>query len=895
MKIKKLGISIALAACTLSLAACGTRNTESNDSTYTPTPEISGGDTGKDTDTTTGGDTGKDTDTTTGGDTGKDTDTTTGGDTGKDIDTTTGGDTGKDTDKTTGGDTGKDTDTTTGGDTGKDTDTTTGGETGKDTDTTTGGDTGKDKDTTSGNTDKTNSELEKLESEVKSTSMTITKVKGDQESAYIEFNPVAGATNYKVYVKKTKDAKQNEVYDSYKEVDQQLIRKYKSDSTYKFRCDALGLAAGVYSMKVTYTLDGKEVTGAEATNIGVVKHIREGYAFQNASGSLSASGAYNDDGTLRSNAVVVYVSNDNKDTVTARLGGTEYKGVQTIIGAMKGGKNGTTPIDIRFLGNITDPSTLTKGDLYVDDVETGITIEGVGNDATMNGFGIVVKNSSYFEIRNLGFMNCDSSEGDDCGLQQANNHGWIHDNDFFYGDAGSDADQVKGDGALDTKKSTYITHSFNHFWDNGKCNLQGMKSETTENYITYHHNWYDHSDSRHPRIRTCTVHIYNNYFDGNAKYGVGVTMGASAFVENNYFRNCKDPMMSSGQGTDAKGDGTFSGETGGIIKAYNNKIVWEGAMADCTGNLVYANAAQGSVAADATSFDAYLASSRDEQVPSSYKTLSGGTTYNNFDTSSSFYTYNVEDPDTARDTVQKYAGRTDGGDFQWTFDNSVDDTSYAVNTELKAALSSYKNTDLLEVLGIDKASSSTDTTGGDTSGDTTVTTTSDDVIAMINALPDSTAVTASNRAAIVAARASYNSLTTDEQAKVTNLANLVACETALAALPQTAETLTFNGGATGDNAYFTVSANLKTGIASKTYNGETYTTAIKMETSTSIKFSTTQSVTVTIITDTASKKIKVNGTAVTTDTNGVATVTLTSGDHTITKGDSVNVYAIIVE
>ena len=134
------------------------------------------------------------------------------------------------------------------------------------------------------------------------------------------------------------------------------------------------------------------------------------------------------------------------------------------------------------------------------------------------------------------------------------------------------SDQVKGDGALDTKKSTYITHSYNHFWDSGKCNLQGMKDETTDNKITYHHNWYDHSDSRHPRIRTCTVHIYNNYFDGNAKYGVGVTMGASAFVENNYFRSTAKmkPMLSSGQGTDAQGEGTFSGEAGGIIKAFGN-------------------------------------------------------------------------------------------------------------------------------------------------------------------------------------------------------------------------------------------------------------------------------------------------------------------------------------
>lgn len=97
-----------------------------------------------------------------------------------------------------------------------------------------------------------------------------------------------------------------------------------------------------------------------------------------------------------------------------------------------------------------------------------------------------------------------------------------------------------------------------------------MKSESTDNYITYHHNWFDHSDSRHPRIRTCSVHVYNNYYDGNAKYGVGIIMGASCFVESNYFRNCKYPMLISGQGSDVATGGTFSGEAGGVIKAYGN-------------------------------------------------------------------------------------------------------------------------------------------------------------------------------------------------------------------------------------------------------------------------------------------------------------------------------------
>ena len=102
-----------------------------------------------------------------------------------------------------------------------------------------------------------------------------------------------------------------------------------------------------------------------------------------------------------------------------------------------------------------------------------------------------------------------------------------------------------------------------------------MKSETGPNWITYHHNWFDHSDSRHPRIRTMSVHVYNNFFDGNAKYGVGAAYQSNAFVERNYFRNCKYPMLISQQGSDVatNAKGTFSGEDGGMVKAFGNKII----------------------------------------------------------------------------------------------------------------------------------------------------------------------------------------------------------------------------------------------------------------------------------------------------------------------------------
>ncbi|MBR6072486.1 MAG: InlB B-repeat-containing protein, partial [Acholeplasmatales bacterium] len=631
-------------------------------------------------------------------------------------------------------------------------------------------------------------------------SVAVTLYGGDLESLYAEFNKLNGFTDYNVYVRRDGDS-------TFTLIDKQLIREYSS----YYRVDVLGLKAGTYSFKVV-PFDNQEYDEAATviTNISVKEHIRTGFAFVNG----SASGAYNNDGTLRSDATVIYVTESNKDTVTFN-GAT---GVQNIITLLKGNKGYSKPICIRFIGNITDPSVLQKGDLYVDTATAGLTIEGVGKDATINGFGIVIKNSSNVEIRNLGFMNCNSSEGDSIGLQQGNNHCWVHNNDIFYGDAGSDADQVKGDGALDTKKSTYITHSFNHFWDTGKSNLQGMKDETTSNYITYHHNWYDHSDSRHPRIRTCTVHIYNNYFDGNAKYGVGMTMGGSAFVENNYFRSTATmkPMLISGQGTDAQGEGTFSGEAGGVIKAYGNKF---------DGNVSFISHTQ-----NATSFDAYVATSRDEVVPSTIKALSGGTTYNNFDTNSSLmYTYSVETPDEAKNTVTSYAGRVQGGDFTWTFNNAVDDSSYAVNNDLKSALMAYTGK-LVKVLGIEGS-----TQGGETpTPDTSI----DDVINMIAALPEPANVTLDNTSAIYAARTAYQKLSSEEQASVTNYSKLQQCIQRLNELgnddeEQTSGIIHFNDSKINSSGTVSITessiSSYKTDKGSVTYSGTTYGVAAKFD------------------------------------------------------------------
>ncbi len=519
-------------------------------------------------------------------------------------------------------------------------------------------------------------------------------VSGSLESAYAEWAS-DGSDSYNVYYSGagSKDVK----------VDAPLIRKYGS----KVRVDVVGLKAGDYTFKVVSVKGGKEGASATSEAVSVKAHDRSGFAFSDG----HIPGAYNADGSLKKDAVVLYVSESTKnsvklDVVTSSKGAvTECAGLQNILTALKKGYE-TRPLAIRLMGNVTDPQETDHGDIVIDMGKKeglAVTLEGIGNDATANGWGIRIKNAQDVEVRNIGIMNVDSDEGDNISLQQDNKYIWVHNCDFFYGHAGSDKDQVKGDGALDCKKSTYITFSYNHFWDNGKSNLLGLSESTTDGlYITYHHNWYDHSDSRHPRVRYYSAHVYNNYYDGNAKYGASSTLGSSVFMEANYFRNCKYPMMTSMQGSDVyaggtkrdpKNNGTFSSEDGGTIKAYNNHMEGSYTFIPYGASKYMLKGKEASVGDidSKADFDAYVVEKRDTQVPLNVTSYAGANVYNNFDTDKSImYSYTADEPATARDNVVRYAGRVQGGDFKWAFDNSVDDAASEVNQKLKDALMAYK-------------------------------------------------------------------------------------------------------------------------------------------------------------------------------------------------------------
>ncbi|MCD7776940.1 MAG: dockerin type I domain-containing protein [Clostridiales bacterium] len=531
---------------------------------------------------------------------------------------------------------------------------------------------------------------------------------GWYETAYAEWTPVSGAGFYEAYVKASSDSE-------YEILDDELIRQY---DTY-LRADAVGLPAGSYDMKiVAYDSEGgSELASSEIKGITVSAYDRSGSAFSTKSTYYSEGGigAYNNDGSLKSNAKVFYVTAENAATITTDVitsskgSTTTCTGIQDIIDRYQKGYD-TTPIVFRFVGTVTDDDVDSfsssaegiqvkgKGSYYL----MPITFEGIGNDAAVSGFGFLVRNAGNVEFRNFAILNC---MDDGISMDTSNCNVWVHNMDFFYGQAGGDSDQAKGDGTVDIKNdSQYITISYNHFWDSGKSSLCGMKSESGNNYITYHHNWFDHSDSRHPRVRTMSVHVYNNYFDGNSKYGSASAMASSLFVEQNYFRNCKYPVLIGGQGHEA--GAVLSGETGTPIKMYGNIM---------TGSYGYTD-----YSVNNNDFDGYIVATRDETIPSTV-TAAGGT-YNNFDTAYAEYLgvdeSDVDDAANVPAIVMAHAGRCNGGDIFYTFDDSTEDTNYAVVSALKSMVTGY--TSSLRVVGgtvdssaVDSSAAASSATGVD--------------------------------------------------------------------------------------------------------------------------------------------------------------------------------------
>lgn len=445
------------------------------------------------------------------------------------------------------------------------------------------------------------------------------------------------------------------------------------------RLDIPGLKAGTYNL--TVTTNSGTIT---KENIKVYEYDRSGYAHYDAhKEGVTGIGAYNDDGTLKSNAVVVYVTEENKNTVQLPgYTGSQYPaGIGNILNYKSEDANGVTgggkidivqqlraegiPLDVRFVGKIrggdsntsnnppaenikglTGYNTTTNGGTKGDNgmmirvyKSSNVTIEGIGDDATLDGWGIqIISQTGYisqgFEFRNLNFTN---TPEDAIGLEgtcaissspqtkewfESNGYApikfsWVHNNTFHQGFCKNPAesDKAEGDGSCDWKRGYGYTMAYNHYINNHKTNLIGSSSSSIQYDASLHHNWYEKVESRQPLSRQANIHIYNTYFDGATSYAISPRAHAYIFSEGNYFGACKNPVDSAKEGS-------------ATVKSYNDSF------AGCNG----ANAAQ-------------QVKNKTDKVSDS-----SGNPYAGFETGSDMYEYTATSPIQAKADCLNLAG-----------------------------------------------------------------------------------------------------------------------------------------------------------------------------------------------------------------------------------------------
>ncbi len=244
--------------------------------------------------------------------------------------------------------------------------------------------------------------------------------------------------------------------EKYQVLDKELIRKI-NDTEVRF--DIVGLKSGIYDINIT-TSDSKVL---KMSSIEISSYDRSGYAHFKAD---QAVGGYNNDGSVKDNAVIVYVNDENKNTVTATIGGKECVGIAEILHNQS---NSSVPLIIRIVGrvnaatwkqikytksgstNLTEDKIvdqngvqLPKQNMTEEEIVSGnhnqldtskytklnglsnrikyskgeydsyynmmdvvnaknVTVEGIGDDAMIFQWGFTWKNCSYIEIRNLTF------------------------------------------------------------------------------------------------------------------------------------------------------------------------------------------------------------------------------------------------------------------------------------------------------------------------------------------------------------------------------------------------------------------------------------------------------------------------------------------------------------
>jgi pectate lyase len=198
------------------------------------------------------------------------------------------------------------------------------------------------------------------------------------------------------------------------------------------------------------------------------------------------------------------------------------------------------------------------------------TLIGLGPDARIVSAHVRVNNVQNVIIRNMTFEDAydcfpqwDPTDGslgnwnsayDNISLTGATNV-WI-DHCAFDDGVHPDAAQpsyfgrpfVIHDGQVDiTNASDLATVSWNRFLEHDKVMLIGSSDSATADVgklrVTVHHNVFDSTVQRTPRVRFGQVHVFNNFYVLDAltySYSWGVGVQSQIYAENNFFRTTGD-------------------------------------------------------------------------------------------------------------------------------------------------------------------------------------------------------------------------------------------------------------------------------------------------------------------------------------------------------------------
>lgn len=170
-------------------------------------------------------------------------------------------------------------------------------------------------------------------------------------------------------------------------------------------------------------------------------------------------------------------------------------------------------------------------------------------DAKLVQGGIRIENKRNIIIKNIIFEDAhDANPGwpatkassDNITIDRGAANVWVDHNTFSDGPH-VDNESQNHDGALDVSGGSFITASYNYFFNHDKVNLIGSDDANIQDRgqlkITFHHNYYEGTVQRHPRVRFGEVHVYNNYYKAIQLYGIGIGVEGKIYSEANYFEN----------------------------------------------------------------------------------------------------------------------------------------------------------------------------------------------------------------------------------------------------------------------------------------------------------------------------------------------------------------------